>query len=105
MPHIILFLCVHSYRMRPPGGVHAGLTEKEIRMPFRPSCRLLVLFTAVLMRPGPASADPQIGKPAPDFTARDTGGQRIALSGLRGKYVVLEWTNDGCPFVRKHYGS
>jgi len=46
-----------------------------------------------------------IGQPAPDFTLTDTAGKAVKLSGLRGKPVVLEWTNPGCPFVRKHYNG
>jgi hypothetical protein len=42
---------------------------------------------------------------APDFTLTDTGGKAVKLSDFRGKYVVLEWTNPECPFVRKHYNS
>lgn len=52
-----------------------------------------------------ASAKPEIGKPAPDFTAVDTKGNPVALSSLRGKTVVLEWTNAECPYVVKHYGA
>jgi peroxiredoxin len=52
-----------------------------------------------------AFAKPEIGKPAPDFTGVDTKGQQVALSSLRGKTVVLEWTNHDCPYVRKHYGA
>ena len=43
--------------------------------------------------------------PAPDFTLSDTNGKPVKLSDYRGKYVVLEWTNPECPFVRKHYNS
>ncbi len=46
-----------------------------------------------------------IGAAAPDFSLPDTGGKTHALSQYHGKYVVLEWTNPDCPFVRKHYGS
>lgn len=46
-----------------------------------------------------------VGKTAPDFTLQDTNGKAHALSKLRGKFVVLEWFNDGCPFVKKHYNS
>jgi hypothetical protein len=42
---------------------------------------------------------------APDFTLTDTVGKTVKLSDFRGKYVVLEWTNPECPFVRKHYNS
>jgi peroxiredoxin len=43
--------------------------------------------------------------PAPDFTLSDTHGKPVKLSDYRGQYVVLEWTNPECPFVRKHYNS
>lgn len=46
-----------------------------------------------------------VGKTAPDFTLQDTNGKAHQLSKLRGKFVVLEWFNDGCPFVKKHYTS
>ena len=42
---------------------------------------------------------------APDFALTDTHGTKHSLAGYKGKFVVLEWTNPGCPFVRKHYGS
>jgi len=45
------------------------------------------------------------GQPAPDFTAQDTQGRTVTLSGLKGKTVVLEWTNHECPYVKKHYGT
>lgn len=48
---------------------------------------------------------PHVGSPAPGFTATDANGKAVSLSDYRGKTVVLEWTNDECPFVRKHYGG
>lgn len=45
------------------------------------------------------------GKPAPAFTARDADGKAVTLAALRGKTVVLEWTNEGCPFVGHMYAS
>ena len=50
-------------------------------------------------------ASPEVGKPAPEFTLKDLSGQKHQLSDLKGKFVVLEWVNFGCPFVGKHYGS
>ena len=44
-----------------------------------------------------------IGKPAPDFVATDSTGKTHQLSNLRGRIVVLEWTNDECPYVHKFY--
>jgi len=46
-----------------------------------------------------------VGQPAPDFTLTDTRGKPVKLSDFKGKHVVLEWTNPGCPYVVKHYGS
>jgi peroxiredoxin len=45
----------------------------------------------------------KVGEAAPDFTAGDSNGQSQKLSSYRGKYVVLEWHNQGCPYTRKHY--
>lgn len=47
----------------------------------------------------------RVGSPAPAFTGTDTHGQAHKLSDLRGKFVVLEWTNKDCPYTRKHYDS
>jgi peroxiredoxin len=47
----------------------------------------------------------RIGSPAPEFTATDSQGRAQALDQYRGKYVVLEWHNQGCPYTRKHYVS
>ncbi len=52
-----------------------------------------------------ASDEPQIGQPAPDFTAQDSQGKVRHLSDFRGETVVLEWTNADCPYTRKHYTS
>jgi len=46
-----------------------------------------------------------VGAPAPDFTLKSAAGKDVSLSDFKGKVVVLEWTNSGCPFVIKHYGS
>ncbi|MBK7750403.1 MAG: redoxin domain-containing protein [Candidatus Obscuribacter sp.] len=45
----------------------------------------------------------QVGKQAPDFTLTDARGKKVSLSQFKGKLVVLEWFNHGCPFVKKHY--
>lgn len=52
-----------------------------------------------------AVAAPTVGQPAPAFTAVDTNGKSHNLADFKGKIVVLEWTNDGCPYVGKHYNS
>lgn len=55
--------------------------------------------------PGQTRAEPATGAPAPDFVGVDTKGQQHRLSDLKGKRVILEWTNHGCPYVGKHYGA
>ncbi|MCW5655796.1 redoxin domain-containing protein [Hydrogenophaga sp.] len=51
----------------------------------------------------PAFAAVGVGQAAPDFILPDTGGKPVKLSDFKGRTVVLEWNNPGCPFVRKHY--
>jgi peroxiredoxin len=48
---------------------------------------------------------PPVGSVAPEFSLPDSGGKTHSLSQYKGKYVVLEWFNPECPFVKKHYGS
>lgn len=61
---------------------------------------------AIVVGAGSASADaPKVGQPAPAFSAVDLDGKTRSLSEFKGKYVVLEWHNQGCPFVKKHYDS
>jgi len=52
-----------------------------------------------------AFANAPAGQPAPDFAVTDLSGKPAKLSDYKGKTVVLEWHNFGCPFVQKHYRS
>ncbi len=45
------------------------------------------------------------GMPAPDFTLQDQSGNSVSSKDYRGKYLVLEWTNPDCPFVKRHYSE
>ena len=54
---------------------------------------------------GAALANAPAGQPAPAFTATDLTGKPVNLADYKGKTVVLEWHNFGCPFVQKHYKS
>lgn len=47
----------------------------------------------------------EIGESAPAFTGKTLAGENVSLSDFKGKTVVLEWVNFGCPFVKKHYAS
>ena len=62
----------------------------------------VVLFIAPT---GAAGIKAHPGAPAPTFSAKDISGQMISLDNYRGKTIILEWTNNGCPFVGKHYNS
>src|SRR5437868_13861533 len=48
---------------------------------------------------------PPVGSAAPEFSAPDANGKTQSLSEYKGKYVVLEWFNPDCRFVKKHYGG
>jgi peroxiredoxin len=52
-----------------------------------------------------AQAAVSVGQAAPDFKVTDTAGKQHSLSAYKGKFVVLEWVNPGCPFVQKHYDT
>jgi peroxiredoxin len=59
----------------------------------------------VTFAPSSATAQAVVGSAAPAFTATDSHGQTHSLDQYRGKYVVLEWHNQGCPYTKKHYVS
>lgn len=61
-------------------------------------------LAALFLVPAQAEAS-RIGKAAPAFELQDANGRTRTLTEFAGKTVVLEWTNAGCPFVRKHYDS
>jgi peroxiredoxin len=65
---------------------------------------LAVLATALALTPLTGSAA-RVGEPAPAFTATDSKGAQHALADFKGRFVVLEWHNLDCPYVKKHYGT
>ncbi len=66
---------------------------------------LTIAALGLTLAPGLAGEPLKIGDPAPGFAAVDSNGQTIRLADFAGKEVVLEWTNDGCPYVGKWYRS
>ena len=66
-------------------------------------CRFLVVLILCAVPLLVAAA--KIGDYAPEFTATASNGKTVRLTDYRGKYVVLEWHNNGCPYVGKHYNS
>lgn len=67
--------------------------------------RLVLVAAAAALCPIAALAAVAIGAAAPDFSLQDANGKTQMLSQYKGKTVVLEWNNPGCPFVQKHYSS
>ena len=68
--------------------------------------KLIITVIASLTAATVWSADaPPVGSAAPEFSLPDASGKTHSLSDYKGKYVVLEWFNPECPFVKKHYGS
>src|SRR2546430_9414170 len=65
--------------------------------------RTLALFVLALFAMSLAAV--KVGDQAPDFTGSDSRGQTHKLSDYKGKFVVLEWHNNGCPYTKKHYES
>jgi hypothetical protein len=54
---------------------------------------------------GAVQANAVVGQAAPAFSITDSRGLPVSLADFKGKHVVLEWVNPGCPFVKKHYDS
>jgi peroxiredoxin len=65
---------------------------------------ILVAWVCAIASTGVQAAEsPRVGSPAPDFSLPDEDGKVHKLSDYRGKLVVLEWTNQDCPYVKRHY--
>jgi alkyl hydroperoxide reductase subunit AhpC len=71
-----------------------------LRRSFTALCALTIIFVAPY-----GYATVTLGQKAPEFTAKDVSGKTVNLADFKGKTVVLEWVNPGCPFVRKHYNG
>ncbi len=67
--------------------------------------RIIIAAAAIAAFAIPSSAQVPNGAQATNFRLTDVDGRDVSLSDFRGKLVVLEWHNPGCPFVVKHYKS
>ena len=88
-----------------PSPTWGGFVEKQGDFKMK---KWIILGTLSLFLTGTntvQAAGPQINQSAPDFTLPSSDGKSVTLSSFQGKYVVLEWYNHGCPFVRKQYDS
>ncbi|TWI69618.1 peroxiredoxin [Pseudoduganella lurida] len=66
---------------------------------------MIAVLAAGSIAAGMAQAQATVGQAAPAFTGVDAAGKAVSLADYKGKYVVLEWVNPDCPFVKKHYDS
>ena len=66
---------------------------------------LLLTCGLLAVTAGLSLAEAEVGKTAPNFSLPDTNGKTLTLADFKGKYIVLEWYQPDCPFVRKHYRS
>src|SRR4051812_5122120 len=67
--------------------------------------RFVLIAAAATALAGAAQGGPMIGMPAPAFSAVDADGRVRSLDEFKGRTVVLEWTNNGCPYVRRNYST
>jgi hypothetical protein len=102
----------YTYKLldkRPAGPDLSGQLGPIRRSPPRLALSAVLVagmaFAAATVRAQNQNDEPQIGRPAPEFAAKDSKGASRHLSEFRGKTVVLEWTNADCPYTRKHYAS
>lgn len=68
---------------------------------------LIALYVShcTMLAAGPAFAAATVGEAAPAFSLVDTAGKTVSLGDFKGRHVVLEWVNPGCPYVVKHYSA
>jgi AhpC/TSA family len=64
-----------------------------------------MIVAAAVFCASPMARAARVGERAPDFSVADTNGKVEKLSDYAGKFVVLEWSNRGCPYTQKHYSS
>jgi len=64
-----------------------------------------LLLWGLVLACAQAAAQAIVGQAAPSFSVADTAGKPVSLADYKGRTVVLEWVNPGCPYVRKHYDS
>jgi peroxiredoxin len=67
--------------------------------------RSLLFAAALALTAASALAAATVGQAAPNFTAIDASGKTVTLADFKGRHVVLEWVNPGCPYVQRHYDS
>src|SRR4029078_1712201 len=94
---------------RPGGALEAAFRQVLYRchatLVKETFMRSVIALAVAAALPLAALATAVVGQPAPPFTVTDLSGKPVKLEDFKGKTVVLEWHNFGCPFVQKHYRS
>ena len=85
----------------------ANKLATQLAISWQKSRQLLwrALLAVLVIGVSPMALAASAGQPAPNFTVTDTQGKPVQLADFKGRYVVLEWTNPQCPFVRNHYNT
>lgn len=82
-----------------------SLTRRNLGLATGMAAAVALSAAALIAFSASAAPAAEPGATAPDFTGTTTSGDEVSLSDFAGKTVILEWTNDGCPFVQKHYAD
>ena len=85
--------------------VEPKLTARRVSLVMGMAAAVLLTAGALIAATARADTVPASSQPAPAFEGLTSTGETVALADFAGKTVVLEWTNDGCPFVQKHYAQ
>ena len=112
-PHLFLYtgkqivaLCVYRIHFHKTSSTYYGGSAVQNYSIKWLTMGLLLLFIGIATAQVEETAkSASVSEPAPDFELIDHTGKTHKLSDYKGKYVILEWVNFDCPFVRKHYRS
>jgi peroxiredoxin len=94
----LIWVALIAAAVEAPFAVNAGDEAK-------PAAQVQAEETKPIGPPASASTQAVVDEKAPDFALLGIDGKTYSLAQYKGKYVVLEWNNFDCPFVKKFYGS
>lgn len=102
---IVVALLLGACSKTPSASVESGNAEGTPPAAAEGAPTTAAAAPAAEAAPAAAAGPARVGEPAPDFTLSDLDGKSVSLSQFKGKLVVLEWFNPGCPFVRASHTS
>ena len=97
---LVSVLALAACNKEPPAGTSPGAQTSGAA---QPASTPAAPAPATAAAPSDGAQAAEVGKPAPDFALKDLDGKEVRLSSFKGKTVVLEWFNPGCPFVDKSH--